>query len=127
MIKVPAGLNFTKQHEWFSIKGKIATVGITDHAQNAMGDVVYIDFSEINKQFNEGEIIASIESVKAVSDVYAPLAGKLIEINQTLSKEPELLNQHCYTKGWMLQIKFTEKPKEAILNTEEYKKFISDL
>ncbi|HTN09930.1 MAG TPA: glycine cleavage system protein GcvH, partial [Acetobacteraceae bacterium] len=91
---------FTKDHEWVRLDGDVATVGITEHAQDALGDVVFVDLPEAGREVEEGESIATVESVKAASDVYAPLAGTIVEANSTVADEPGLVNRSATDEGW---------------------------
>ena len=95
---------FTKDHEWVRLEGGIATVGITDHAQNALGDVVFVDLPEVGREVVAGEPIAVVESVKAASDVYAPIAGTVVEVNAAVPATPELINQDAYA-AWLFKLK----------------------
>lgn len=97
-------LRFTKDHEWIRLEGDVATVGITDHAQNALGDVVFVDLPEAGREVTEGEAIAVVESVKAASDVYAPVAGRVVEANAALAENPALVNSAPTGEGWFFKL-----------------------
>ncbi|WP_135465907.1 glycine cleavage system protein GcvH [Crenalkalicoccus roseus] len=97
-------LRFTKDHEWVRLEGEVATVGITDHAQNALGDVVFVDLPELGREVAAGEACAVVESVKAASDVYAPVAGRVVETNARLAEDPGLVNREPTGEGWFFRI-----------------------
>lgn len=99
-----AELRFTKDHEWIRLEGDIATIGITDHAQNALGDVVFVDLPEAGREVTEGEAVAVVESVKAASDVYAPVAGRVVESNAALTENPALINSSPTDEGWFFRL-----------------------
>jgi glycine cleavage system H protein len=113
-----AELRFTKDHEWIRLEGDIATVGITDHAQNALGDVVFVDLPEAGREVAEGESVAVVESVKAASDVYAPVAGKIVESNAALAENPALVNSSPTDEGWFFRIEGVDAGTVAALMDE---------
>ena len=126
----PEDLKYTKDHEWTRIDGEEATVGITDYAQEELGDITFVETPEVGTEIKQSDIFAVVESVKAASDIFAPLSGEIIEVNKDLNDSPELINESPYEKGWICRISVT-KPDE--LNTlisaeeyEEYTKGISD-
>lgn len=102
---VPADLKYTKTHEWVRLDGDLATIGITDFAQSELGDIVYVDLPTPGRALHEGETLGSVESVKTVSDMYAPIAGTVSEVNEALGSQTELVNSDPYGKGWMLKIR----------------------
>lgn len=104
-MEVRAELKYTEEHEWLKFDGNIVTLGITDFAQNSLGDVVYVELPEVGTVVDAGESIGNIESVKAVSEIYCPVAGEVIDINKTLEEEPETVNTEPYDNGWMVKIK----------------------
>lgn len=108
MSNIPADLKYAKSHEWVSIDGDVATVGITDFAQSELGDVVFVELPEVGRALQAGETFGSVESVKTVSDVYAPVAGEVIEVNASLGAQSELVNTDPYGKGFMLKIRVSE-------------------
>src|ERR1051325_6595916 len=112
MSNIPEELSYTKDHEWVRVSGDTATVGITDHAQQQLGDVVYVELPKVGDKFDAGEPFGSVESVKAVSEVYMPLSASVIAINETLDDKPELVNEDPYGAGWMISIKMNN-PSEA--------------
>ena len=116
---------YTDQHEWISLSGDVATVGITDHAQHQLGDVVYVDLPAIGKKVKQGEEAAVVESVKAASEVYAPLTGEIIEINETLQNKPDLINEAAESNGWFFKMRPTNPSElEGLMNEAAYKALI---
>ena len=116
---------FTKDHEWVSIDGNIATVGISNHAQESLGDIVFIELPVIGKTVKAKEEICVIESVKAASDIYSPLDGEIIEVNNSLENEPSIINQEAENNGWIFKIKLAEPSQyEELMNYEDYQKFL---
>jgi len=124
-MEIPKDLKYTNEHEWARIEGDVATVGITDYAQESLGDVVYIETPEIGTEVKKGEEFGSIESVKAVSDVFSPISGEIIEVNEELADHPEYINQSPYDKGWIVKIKIS-KPEEAdeLMDGTKYEEFV---
>jgi glycine cleavage system H protein len=114
---------YTKTHEWVSVDGDIATVGISDHAQDHLGDVVYIDLPEAGKSLKKGDVLCTIESVKAASDVYAPVSGKIVEVNVELDSSPETINSDAEGAGWIAKIKLSSPTElDRLMDLEAYKK-----
>ncbi len=124
MMNIPAHLKYTKDHEWILIKGDIATIGITDFAQGELGDIVYVEIEKVGEIFSKEEVFGTVEAVKTVSDLFMPLTGEIIDINQTLNEKPELVNEDPYGQGWMIKIKLNSPETNNLLNSEEYKKLI---
>ncbi|NPA79838.1 MAG: glycine cleavage system protein GcvH [Thermotogae bacterium] len=124
-MRVPEDLLYTKEHEWVKYEDGVATVGITDYAQDQLGDIIYVELPEVGRKVKQMEAVATIEAVKTAADVYAPLSGEIVEINEKLSEKPELLNQDPYGEGWMFKLK-VENPEElkSLLSPEEYRKLI---
>jgi len=124
-MEIPKDLKYTNEHEWARIEGDVATVGITDYAQESLGDVVYIETPEIGTKVKKGEELGSIESVKAVSDVFSPISGEIVEVNEELADHPEYINQSPYDKGWIVKIKISN-PEEAdeLMDNTKYEKFV---
>ncbi len=122
-MNIPAGLSYTKDHEWIKIDGNIATIGITDFAQGELGDIVYVDISSVGKELAEHEVFGTVEAVKTVSDLYMPLAGKIIEFNNALDKTPEKVNSDPYQDGWMIKVELKGAPA-GLLSADEYKALI---
>ena len=124
MMNIPTHLKYTKDHEWILIKGDIATIGITDFAQGELGDIVYVEIEKVGEIFSKEEVFGTVEAVKTVSDLFMPLAGEIIDINQTLNEKPELVNEDPYGRGWMIKVKLNSPETTSLLNSEEYKKLI---
>jgi glycine cleavage system H protein len=126
MASYPADLKYTKEHEWAKLEGKNARVGITEFAQAELGDVVFVDLPKIGARVQAMQTFGVVESVKAVSDLYAPLSGEIIEINADLAKSPELVNTDPYGKGWMIVVALSNpKEFENLLTAAQYEEFIS--
>jgi len=125
-FKTPAELQYTKTHEWIKIEGDEATVGISDYAQDALGDVVYVELPEVGASYEAGAPFGAVESVKAASDLYLPIAGEIIEINEPLISAPELLNSDPYGSGWLVKIKVAEGVG-ALMSAEAYEKFVDEI
>jgi len=122
------GLLYTKDHEWVSIEGAAATVGITDYAQEQLGELVFVELPVIGKEIRAHDEIAIVESSKAASDVYSPVTGKVIEVNQELESRPELINQDCYKSGWIAKLQLNDpKSHEDLMDTEQYKQYVAGL
>ena len=124
MANVPEDLHYSKDHEWVRVEGQVAVVGITDYAQDSLGDVVYVELPKPGEEFAANESFGSVESVKAVSEVFSPVSGEVVALNETLADEPEKVNQDPYGEGWMIQIKMS-KPGEvdSLLTAAEYEDF----
>lgn len=119
---------YTKEHEWINIDGKTATVGITDYAQSALGDVTFIELPKVGQEVEQFEQFASIESVKAANDIFSPMSGQVIEVNNNLETNPELINQSCYENGWIAKIEISDMDEKSnLLNASEYRKFLESL
>jgi glycine cleavage system H protein len=127
MSKSPENLLYSKDHEWCRIEGDIATIGITHHAQNALGDVVYCELPKAGDQFSASEPFGSVESVKAVSELFAPLSGEVTEVNNALTEGPETVNTDPYGNGWMIKIRIANKSEaDALLKAGDYDAFITE-
>lgn len=124
MANIPEDLHYSKDHEWLRVEGNVAVVGITDYAQDSLGDVVYVELPKPGDEFAANESFGSIESVKAVSEVFSPVSGEVVGIHETLADEPEKVNQDPYGEGWMIHIKMS-KPGEvdSLLTAAEYEDF----
>lgn len=121
----PKELKYTKEHEWVKIDGDVATVGVTDYAQEQLTDIVFIELPETGKKVEQGKQAAVVESVKSVSDVFAPLSGEVIEANSALKDNPDKMNQDAFGSGWMFKIKISNKDEaKNLMTAEEYDKFI---
>jgi glycine cleavage system H protein len=125
-FKTPAELQYTKTHEWIKIEGDEATVGISDYAQDALGDVVYVELPEVGAAYEAGAPFGAVESVKAASDLYLPVAGEIVEINEPLLSTPELLNSDPYGSGWLVKIRVAEGVG-ALMSAEAYNKFVDEI
>jgi len=126
-MSIPADLRFTKEHEWVRIEGDTATFGVSDHAQEALGDIVFVELPEIGRSIDAGEAYGVVESVKAVSDVYAPVSGEVIEVNDALEGEPDLVNSDAYGAGWIIKVKISENNDDVELMTaDEYATFLEE-
>ena len=124
-MNIPENLKYTVDHEWVMIAGERAKVGITDYAQDALGDVVFVDIPELGKRVTVGETVTEVESTKSVSDIYAPLEGEIIEINQELDDSPELLNGDPYGEGWIFILKLSETTStESLLSAKDYRELV---
>ena len=123
----PENLRYTKEHEWVLVEGDTATVGITDHAQKELGDIVYVDLPKAGASVQAGKTLGSVESVKAVSDIYSPLTGEVAEINELLSSAPEKLNEDPHGAAWLVRLKLTA-PEEAgqLMNAADYQVYIGE-
>ena len=122
------GLLYTKDHEWVSIEGAVATMGITDYAQEQLGELVFVELPVIGKQVNAHDEIAIVESSKAANDVYSPVTGKVIEVNQELESSPELINEDCYKKGWIVKLQFSDPISgEDLMDSDQYKDYVAGL
>lgn len=121
------GLLFTKDHEWVRVQGKVVVVGITDYAQDELGDVVFVDLPSVGDQVEEGGGFAVVESVKAVSDIYAPVSGTIVKVNTELEDSPELINESPYEQGWIVEIELAEGTQlDDLMSEEEYEAFIKE-
>lgn len=124
-MNIPENLKFTKDHEWVKIDGNIATVGVTDFAQSELGDIVFVEIETEDEDLEMEEVFGTIEAVKTVSDLYMPVAGKIIEVNEELESQPELVNKEPYVGGWMVKIEMADPDQaEELLSAGDYKKLI---
>ena len=126
--KVPEGLKYTKEHEWVKVEGNGGTVGITDYAQHALTDVVFVELPEIGKKTTQFKSFCTIESVKSVSDVFAPVSGEVSEVNEELSEHPEKVNNDPYGNGWIAKIKISNKSEiNSLMDAAQYKTYLEGL
>ncbi len=124
-MEIRENLLYTKSHEWVEKLNGKAKIGITDYAQDNLTDIVYVELPEIGKEFKRGEVIATLESVKSVAEVYAPFTGKIVAVNEKLNDEPSLINSSPYDDGWIVEMEIrNEEELEELLSAEEYKKLI---
>jgi glycine cleavage system H protein len=122
----PSDLHYTKEHEWVGVAGDTAVIGITDYAQEELGDVVFVDLPKVGARFERGSTLGSVESVKAVSDIYAPVSGEVIEVNDALATAPEKLNQDPHGAGWLAKIKLTAPAEiQELLSAEDYQTYVT--
>ncbi len=125
-MQVKKDLYYTKDHEWVSVAGNVATVGISDYAQHSLGDIVYVELPEVDEDFSVGDEFAVIESVKAASDAYMPVSGKIIEVNEALEDEPALLNEDAYA-NWIVKVEFADDAElEKLMDAAAYEKFCAE-
>jgi glycine cleavage system H protein len=125
MSNVPENLHYSKDHEWIRVEGGVGTVGITDHAQDSLGDVVYVELPKAGETFAAHETFGSVESVKAVSELFIPVAGEVVEVNESLQDEPEKVNSDPYGEGWMVRVRLAEPGEvDGLLNAAEYEDYL---
>lgn len=123
----PDHFRYTKEHEWISVEGDIGTVGITDHAQHELGDIVYVDLPKVGVSLAQGDTLGSVESVKAVSDIYSPVSGEVTEINQALADKPERLNEDPHGEAWLVKLRLSAPAEvQNLLSTQDYQKYIGE-
>ncbi|MFW6007464.1 MAG: glycine cleavage system protein GcvH [Halanaerobiales bacterium] len=126
-MEVPEGYFYTKKHEWVKVSNNEAKIGITEYAGEELGDIVFVELPEVGEELDQFEQFAVIESVKAVSDVFAPISGEVVAINQNLQEEPELINDYPYDEGWLIKIQITDEgEKEELMDSYEYSEFIEE-
>ena len=125
---IPKELLYTKDHEWAKIEGGIAIIGITDHAQNQLGELTFVELPDVGKEVKQKGELAVVESSKAASDVYSPVTGKVIEVNKALQTKPEMVNDECYGSGWICQIQITDKGStQNLISAAEYEIYLKAL
>ena len=125
---IPDDLYYTKDHEWVRIERKMGVVGITDYAQKKLREIIYVELPNVNTKVKQKETIATIESVKATSDVYSPISGKIVEVNIRLADNPELINESPYEDGWIAKIEISdEKELDNLMEPDEYRRYIESL
>jgi len=124
-LLIPPDLRYTKEHEWIRAEDGVGTVGITDYAQDQLGDIVYVDLPETGKQLSQLAVFGEIESVKAVSELYSPVTGEVIEANQALADKPELINDSPYGDGWIMRVRLADESEvDKLLTAEQYGEYI---
>lgn len=124
MASVPEDLHYSKDHEWVRVDGNEAVVGITDYAQNSLGDVVYVELPKAGEEFSANEPFGSVESVKAVSEIFSPISGQVVQVNETLAEEPEKVNSDPYSQGWMIRLRMSAPGEvDSLLTAAEYEDF----
>jgi glycine cleavage system H protein len=125
-MEFPEGLKYSKEHEWVLVEGNSATIGITEYAQEELGDIVYVELPEVGEKIVKDDPFAAVESVKAVSDVYAPVGGTVLEINDILPDNPETINDDPYGDGWMVRVELTDKDDlKDLMDAEEYAEYVA--
>ena len=123
-MSVPGDLQYTKSHEWVRVEGDVATVGITDHAQDELGDVVFVELPEVGATLDAGDSFGTVESVKAVSDLYTPVGGEVVEVNEALNDSPEKINEDPYGEGWILKLRTSGEAD--LLSAADYEKLLEE-
>ena len=119
---------YTKEHEWISIEDKVGTIGITDYAQNALGDITYVELPQEDQEVDQFEQFVSLESVKAASDIFSPMSGRVIEVNTKLEDNPALINKSCFEKGWIAKIEIKDMDESAnLMSAEDYRSYLESL
>lgn len=127
-MEFPDDLRYTKDHEWIKVEENTATVGITDYAQEQLGDIVFVELPDKGESLKEGETFGAVESVKSVSDCFVPLSGKVLDVNDLLQDSPELINEDCYGEGWMLKLEIEDETSLGeMMSNEEYEKYVKEV
>ena len=122
---IPSDLKYTKEHEWIKLEGDTGTIGITDFAQHELGDIVYVDLPKVGAQVEKGIALGSVESVKAVSEIFAPVSGEVIEVNESLATAPEKLNEDPHGAAWLVKVKLSKQGEaEALMTAAEYESYV---
>ncbi|HAE91065.1 glycine cleavage system protein GcvH [Tissierella praeacuta] len=125
-MKVVKGLHYTKDHEWVKLEGNLGVIGVADYAQHHLGDIVYVELPEVDDEIEKEEAFSAVESVKAAADIYMPVSGKVVEVNEELIDDPALLNADPY-ENWMIKVEMTNKDElEELMTSEEYEKFLAE-
>jgi len=126
-MEFPEDLKYTKEHEWVLVEGSVATVGITDYAQDQLGDIVFVELPAVGDKVSKEDAFGVVESVKAVSDIYAPVSGKVTEVNDDLVENPEMLNEDAYGDGWIIKIELND-PEELqdLMSATEYEEYVAE-
>lgn len=126
-MTVPSELKYSKEHEWVKVDGDIVTIGITDFAQSELGDIVFVELPEEGDELTSGDSFGSVESVKTVSELYAPLSGKVVEVNEELEDSPEFVNESSYDKAWMVKVELSDKAQlDELLDAGAYSEMIGE-
>jgi glycine cleavage system H protein len=124
MANIPEDLHYSKDHEWVRVEGDVAVIGITDYAQNSLGDVVYVELPKVGEEFAANESFGSVESVKAVSEMFSPVSGAVVGVNEALADEPEKVNEDPYGEGWMIRVRLSNPGEvDSLLTAAEYEDF----
>jgi len=123
----PDNFHYTKEHEWVLVEGDVGTIGITDHAQQELGDIVYVDLPKVGAAASQGKTIGSVESVKAVSDIYSPVSGEVLEINEALTEKPEKLNEDPHGSAWLVKVRLSAPGEiKSLLSAADYRSYIGE-
>ncbi|QLK85570.1 glycine cleavage system protein GcvH [Staphylococcus sp. 17KM0847] len=126
-MAVPNELKYSKEHEWVKVEGNTAVIGITDFAQNELGDIVFVELPEVDDEVSEGDTFGSVESVKTVSELYSPVSGKVIEVNENLEDEPEAVNESPYENAWMVKVELSDESElDALMDAASYEAMIGE-
>ena len=126
-MAVPSEFKYSKEHEWVKVEGYTATIGITEYAQGVFGDIVFVELPDVDDEINEGDTFGSVESVKTVSELYAPVSGKIVETNDELEDSPEFVNESPYEKAWMVKVELSDESQlDELLSAEQYSEMIGE-
>lgn len=126
-MTVPSELKYSKEHEWVKVEGNTVTIGITEYAQGELGDIVFVELPDVDDEINEGDTFGSVESVKTVSELYAPVSGKIVETNEELEDSPEFVNESPYEKAWMVKVELSDESQlDELLSAEQYSEMIGE-
>lgn len=121
----PEGLKYSKEHEWVLVENDVATIGISEFAQDELGDIVYVELPHVGEKISKDDPFGSVESVKAVSDIFAPISGSVVEVNDTLPDSPEIINEDPYGDGWMIKVQMTDKEElKELMSSDDYAEYI---
>ncbi|HAL30507.1 MAG TPA: glycine cleavage system protein GcvH [Coriobacteriia bacterium] len=123
----PKELKYDREHEWVRLEGDVATIGISDFAQDQLGEVVYVDLPSVGEAVSTGESFGEVESVKSVSELFSPISGEIVEVNDALEDAPETVNEDCYNAGWMIKVKVEDTAEvEALMDADDYEAYIAE-
>ncbi|BGE82969.1 glycine cleavage system protein H [Staphylococcus petrasii] len=126
-MAVPSELKYSKEHEWVKVEGNTVTIGITEYAQGELGDIVFVELPDVDDEINEGDTFGSVESVKTVSELYAPVSGKIVETNEELEDSPEFVNESPYEKAWMVKVELSDESQlDELLSADQYSEMIGE-
>lgn len=126
-MNIPENLKYTKEHEWIKAEGNIGTVGLTDYAQRELGDIIYVDVTSVGNDVTMGDTFGTVEAVKTVSDMYAPVSGKITEFNSAVNDNPASVNQDPYGEGWLIKMEISDTSElDSLLSADEYRKLIGE-
>jgi len=126
-VAVPSELKYSKEHEWVKVEGNTVTIGITEYAQGELGDIVFVELPDVDDEINEGDTFGSVESVKTVSELYAPVSGKIVETNEELEDSPEFVNESPYEKAWMVKVELSDESQlDELLSADQYSEMIGE-